>query len=51
MLLGLALEHLHDALQAVGIDIVEHELVRGQHAARTQQRAVDERDAEPAATD
>ena len=45
---GLALQHLGDAFQPLGVDVVQHDLVE---RAALQQRAVDERDPEAAAPD
>ena len=45
---GLALQHLGDPLQPLGVDVVQHDLVE---RAALEQRAVDERDAEPSAPD
>ena len=45
---GLALEHLGDAVEPLGVDVVEDDLVE---RATPEQRAVDERDAEAAAPD
>ena len=48
MLGGLALEHLADPVEPLGIDVVQHDLVE---RPALEQGAVDERDAEPTAPD
>ena len=45
---GLALEHLGDPVEPLGVDVVQDDLVE---RATPEQRAVDERDAESAAPD
>ena len=45
-----ALEHAADALEPARVDVVQHDLVERERAAR-EQRPVDQRDAEPSAPD
>ena len=51
MLGGEAVQHAAHALEAAGVDVVQHDLVEREPVAAAEQRAVDERDPEPAATD
>ena len=48
---GEALEHAAHALHALGVEVVEDDLVERQRVAPGEQRAIDQRDPEPASAD